>query len=167
MASSKPEDRRGRRGDGAVEELAADHREVMQLFAQYERMVESAAADDDKELLALQICGLLEAHTAAEEDVFYPAARGALDDDAVLKEAIVEHATAKGLILQIRRSSPGDPLYDAAVKVLGEYVGHHVREEESELFPKVRKAPIDLEALGERVRARRHEALTASSDEAA
>jgi hemerythrin superfamily protein len=98
-------------------------------------------------------------HATTEEEIFYPAAREAVDDDDLLDEAEVEHASAKDLIAQIEAGSPSDPLYDAKVKVLGEYVRHHVKEEEGELFPKVKKAKVDLAELGLAIVARKEELL--------
>ncbi len=96
-------------------------------------------------------------HAQIEEEIFYPAAYEALDDDDLLDEAEVEHASAKYLIAQIEASSPSEPLFDAKVKVLGEYVDHHVQEEEKEMFPECRASDMDLKALGEQLRARKKE----------
>ena len=100
-------------------------------------------------------------HAQIEEEIFYPAAYDALEDDDLLDEAEVEHASAKDLIAQIQASNPAEPLFDAKVKVLGEYVQHHVDEEEKELFPECRSSDMDLKGLGEQLRARK-EQLSAS-----
>jgi hemerythrin superfamily protein len=103
---------------------------------------------------------MLVVHTTLEEEIFYPAAREALgDEDDLIDEAAVEHASAKDLIAQIQSSDPNDDLYDAKVKVLGEYIDHHVKEEESEMFPKVRKTELDLKSLGESLMQRKEELM--------
>jgi hypothetical protein len=110
-------------------------------------------ASADKQALAQQICAELTLHAEVEEQIFYPATREAIDDDDMLNEAEVEHASAKDLIAQIESGDPSDPLWDAKVSVLGEYVDHHVQEEEEEMFRKARKAKMDLEALGQQIAA--------------
>jgi hemerythrin superfamily protein len=149
----------------AITLLIADHKEVKQLFKEYDKLVEAEAGDDDRELLAQLICAMLTVHATAEEEIFYPAARSVLDEEDLVDEATVEHASAKDLIAQLLQSSPDDSLYDAKVKVLGEYVDHHVKEEEGELFPKLRKSDLDLVALGEQLGARKEE-LTSETNEA-
>jgi len=146
-----------RRPQDAVALLKADHREVKKMFQAFEK----TESDDEKVALASRICAALKLHTQIEEEIFYPAAYDALEDDDLLDEAEVEHASAKDLIAQIEASSPAEPLYDAKVKVLGEYVDHHVQEEEKELFPECRDGDMDLKALGEQMRQRKEE-LTVS-----
>ena len=147
--------------EDAIKLLTADHKEVKALFKEYEKLVKDEAEDEEKQALAEQICMMLTVHATAEEELFYPAARDALgDDEDLVDEADVEHATAKELIAQIQGSTPDDPHYDAKVKVLGEYIEHHVKEEEGEIFPKVRKGGLDTAALGEELAARK-EALMA------
>ena len=143
----------------AIQLLTAEHKEVDMLFKEYEKLAEKDGSDEEKETLARQICLMLTVHATTEEEIFYPAAREALDDEDLLDEAEVEHASAKDLIAQIESGSPSDPLYDAKVKVLGEYIRHHVKEEEGELFPKVKKAKVDLAELGMAIAARKEELL--------
>lgn len=143
------------RRQGAIALLKADHREVKTMFTQYEKLEDDA----EKAALAKQICRALKVHTQIEEEIFYPAAYDAIEDDDLLDEAEVEHASAKDLIAQIEASNPGEPLFDAKVKVLGEYVNHHVEEEEGELFPECREAKMDLLALGEAMKARKEELM--------
>jgi len=143
----------------AVSILTNDHADVAELFDAYEALVEAEGAEDEKQALAERICALLTAHSTIEEEIFYPAAREALDEQRLLDEAEVEHGTAKDLIEQIQSMEPADELYDARVKVLGEYVSHHVQEEEGELFPRCQAADMDLDALGEELGARREELL--------
>jgi hypothetical protein len=135
----------------AVKLLTADHREVRKLFKDYEKLVDQEADDAEKKALAEQICDMLTVHAEIEEEIFYPAARGALEEQDLLDEAEVEHASAKDLISQIQSMEPEEELYDAKVKVLGEYVEHHVKEEEEEMFPKVNKAELDFEDLGQQL----------------
>lgn len=143
----------------AIDLLKQDHREVESLFREFE------SSDDDarKVELAETICAELTVHAEIEEKIFYPAAREAMPEDKqdLVPEAIVEHASLKKLIADIDGSSPRDELFEANVKVLSEYVKHHVREEETELMPAVRRTDIDLEALGERLMERK-EALKSS-----
>jgi hemerythrin superfamily protein len=135
--------------------LIDDHRKVEALFAKFEK----AAGDGTKEKLAHEICTELKIHTMLEEEIFYPALRGKIDDSD-LDEAIVEHDGAKLLINDIEAAEPSDDFYDAKVKVLQEEIEHHIKEEEKErgnLFQQARATDVDLEALGERMAARKKE----------
>ena len=144
----------------AITQLTEDHARVKKLFRQYEKLARDEAGEAERQELAHKICVELTAHSTAEEDIFYPAARDVLGQDAdLVDEAEVEHGTAKELISQIRNSSPDDPHYDAKVKVLGEYINHHVAEEEGKMFPKVRKAKLDTDMLGEQIAARKAEVM--------
>lgn len=143
----------------AVELLKADHKEVKALFKQYKKLVESEESGEERQVLAQQICLLLTVHATAEEEIFYPAARGAIEESDLLDEAEVEHASAKDLIAQIEAMNPDDALYDAKVIVLGEYIDHHVKEEEDEMFPKCRNSGMDLDALGAAIDARKAELM--------
>ena len=142
-------------GKDAIALLEADHREVDAFFEQYETLTQAA----EKKALAGKICLALKVHTTIEEELFYPPAREATGDADLLDEAVVEHAGAKNLIAEIEAMQPGQPLYDAKVKVLGEQVRHHVEEEETELFPEVRDTDIDLEALGAKLATRKAELM--------
>jgi len=147
MASTKSQD--------AIALLKEDHRAVEKLFSGFE----SAKGDGRKQTLARRICLELTVHTMIEEEIFYPACDGKIDED-LLKEAYVEHDAAKLLIAEIEAGEgKGDDFFDAKVQVLGEEITHHVREEEKELFPQVRKADIDLDALGERLAMRKAELM--------
>lgn len=142
MAAANPKD--------ACDLLDADHRAVKKLFKQYDELsgTRTKTALAKKLELAGQICSELKIHTTIEEEIFYPAAREAIKDTAILDEADVEHASAKQLIADIEASTPSDQHYDAKVKVLGEYIDHHVKEERNELFPKARAAKkLDLVAM--------------------
>jgi hemerythrin superfamily protein len=144
----------------AIDLLINDHREVKALFKEYDKLVRAEADAGEKQVVAAQICVMLTAHATAEEELFYPRAREVLgEDEDLVDEADVEHASAKELIAQIESGSPDDPLYDAKVKVLGEYIDHHVKEEEGEMFPKIRKSDLDLDAIGEEIAARKAELM--------
>ena len=142
---------------GAIELLTDDHEKVKDLFAQFDKLSDRSKVNKKK--LADQICLELTVHAQVEEEIFYPAVREALKDDDMVDEAVVEHAAAKDLIAQIREMDPGDDLYDAKVKVLSEQIEHHVGEEEGEMFKKVRKAKLDLAALGEEMAMRKDELM--------
>src|SRR5919199_1960286 len=139
----------------AIQLLTQDHREVEALFEKFEK----AGSDGSKEKLARQICTELKIHTMIEEEIFYPALRGKVEDDD-LDEALVEHDGAKVLVNDIEAAEPSDDFYDAKVKVLQEEIEHHVKEEERQsgnLFSQARKADVDLAALGEQMAARKAE----------
>jgi hypothetical protein len=141
----------------AIALLKADHRAVEELFAKYE----SATSAAQKKALAEKICRELVIHAMIEEEIFYPAVRGEVEDDR-LDEAYVEHDGAKVLIADILAGSPEDDFYDAKVKVLSEEIKHHVHEEEMRsegLFAQARKAGVDMDALGGKLSARKDELL--------
>lgn len=141
----------------AVALLKADHREVEQLFSTYEK----AGSDGRKKALAEEICTKLTIHAIIEEEIFYPACEGKVEEE-LLKEAYVEHDGAKMLIAQIEAGGPDDEFYDAKVNVLQEQIEHHVEEEEKRLeglFSQARKAGLDLEALGQQLAGRKKELL--------
>ena len=142
----------------AIALLTQDHADVKALFKKYKQLCESGADGSEKEAIALEICTQLTAHATVEEEIFYPATR-ADDTDDLLDEVEVEHGTAKDLIAQIEDMEPDDDLYDAKVTVLGEYIDHHVKEEEGELFPKAKQFGIDLDELGAQMKARKEELL--------
>ena len=139
----------------AVDLLTDDHLQVSALFKKYEKLADKDGAADQREALAATICGMLKAHTTVEEEIFYPAARAAGIEADLLDEADIEHASAKDLIAQIESGSPDDDHYDAKVKVLGDYVTHHVIEEQTEMFPKCRRAGMDLVALRAEMKTRK------------
>jgi hypothetical protein len=148
--------RTGRRDPLAVTLLKKDHREVEAWFDEYEQL------EQDAEKLALfnKIALALKVHTRIEEEIFYPEERGEVEDD-MLDEAYVEHAGAKKLIAEIEAMKPADEYYDAKVKVLGEYIKHHVKEEEQPggIFAQAKRGEEDLDAMGERLQARKAELM--------
>ncbi len=139
----------------AIALLRADHTKVSELFEQFEK----SRASRRKAELAAKICTELTVHAQIEEEIFYPAFAAATKDKSLVPEATVEHQSMKDLIAQIESSSPDSPLYDAKVAVLGEYVKHHVREEQNEIFPKARKSKLDLKELGGQLRDRKAEIM--------
>jgi hemerythrin superfamily protein len=146
-------------GQDAIALLTADHREVSEMFEQFEQLGDRATTS--KEKLKDKICKALIAHTAIEEEIFYPAVREKIEEgEDLVDEAVVEHAAAKDLIKQLQEMQPDDELYDAKVKVLGEQVEHHVKEEEKEMFPKVKKSGLDLLALGQEMALRKQELMS-------
>ena len=141
----------------AVALLKEDHRAVEELFAQFEK----ASGEGRKQKLATQICLELSVHARIEEEIFYPACEGKVEED-LLKEAYVEHDGAKLLIAEILAGEPSDEFYDAKVTVLQEQIEHHVKEEEQRLeglFAQARKAELDMDALGEQLAARKGELI--------
>jgi hypothetical protein len=148
----------------AIDLLADDHLEVSALFKRYEKLAKKEAPADERRELAQSICDMLKAHTQIEEEIFYPAARSAGIDADMLDEAQIEHASAKDLIAQIEGGNPDDDLYDAKVSVLGEYITHHVVEEHTEMFPKFRRAGVDLVALRGELEARKMSILPDGAD---
>jgi hemerythrin-like domain-containing protein len=141
----------------ALELLEADHRKVEALFEQYEE--EKEGDEETKRGIAQRICGELTVHAQVEEEIFYPWLRENLDDESLVEEAAVEHATAKDLIAQLEGSSGIDETYDARVKVLSEYIKHHVKEEENEIFKEVRAKKEELDEIGQEMAARKAELM--------
>jgi hemerythrin-like domain-containing protein len=142
----------------ACDLLDADHKAVKKMFKEFEELTESRAksAAQKKLDLARRICLELKVHTQIEEEIFYPALREVLKDTDMLDEADVEHASAKDLIAQIESAMDADDKFDAKVKVLGEYVDHHVKEERAEIFTKARAAKkLDLVAMREELEERK------------
>lgn len=136
--------------------LRADHKEVDELFKEYETVKSSAK----KKELVTKICTALTVHAQIEEEIFYPAVKLALKDKELIPEAYIEHSTLKLLIAQIEGVEPDGEMYDAKVKVLSEYVKHHVKEEQNEIFPKAKEASkLDLVELGAQLLARKQELL--------
>ena len=149
----------------AVSLLSADHAEVKQMFETYRQLVDENADDEQRGELARKICSMLTVHAEIEEEIFYPAMRDSVDDELTLDEAEVEHASAKELIEQLEGMDPDDALYDAKVIVLGEYVDHHVQEEENEIFPQAEKSGIDLDDLGAELASRKRELMSTLADD--
>jgi hemerythrin superfamily protein len=145
----------------AIKLLKQDHREVEKLIGEFER-----ARTPKKAQIAEEICRQLSVHAQIEEEIFYPAARAALKSEDLVDEAEVEHRTAKDLIALIQGGAENE-LFEARVQVLGEYVKHHVREEEKEMFAQLQPRKIDLEELGRRMMQRKQELLGEAGDASA
>jgi hemerythrin-like domain-containing protein len=147
----------------ACDLLDADHKAVKKLFKEYEELTgsKSKKAATRKEEIATEICQQLTVHAQIEEEIFYPALRAALPDGDLIDEAEVEHQTAKDLIAQIESRSDSDEKIDAKVKVLGEYIDHHVKEERNEIFVKARAArKLDLVTMRDELEARKAELMS-------
>jgi hypothetical protein len=155
-AKSGRKRRTNRRDPLAISLLKKDHREVEGWFDEYEQL------EDDAEKLELfnKIALALKVHTTIEEEIFYPEERGDVEED-MLDEAYVEHDGAKKLIAEIEGMKPGEEYYDAKIKVLGEYIKHHVKEEEQPggIFAQAKKGDEDLDAMGERLDVRKQELM--------
>lgn len=148
--------------DDAISILREDHRRIDELFRQFDK----ARANTLRGELAQRICAELLVHARVEEEIFYPALREAMDADALMDEADVEHEAAERLIEEIMRMRPGDGHYCARVKVLGDYVRHHVQQEQNRMFSKAREARLDMRALGEQIMERKKALLqTAFADQ--
>jgi hemerythrin-like domain-containing protein len=143
-------------GQDAIGLLEADHDKVLELFDRFEDIKQSHA-HQEKQAIVADACHALSVHMAVEEGVFYPAVRGALEDDDLMNEALVEHDGAKSLIHDLEGMDAGDEMFNAKFTVLAESVRHHVKEERDEMFPKVRATTIDLKALGQEMLARKEQ----------
>jgi hemerythrin-like domain-containing protein len=149
----------------AIDMLKQDHDKVKKAFKEFEKLDR-----DDMETcqqLAMTVCEDLKVHTALEEEIFYPAVREAIDDDDLMNEASVEHETAKMLIEQLENMQADDPNFHATFTVLGEYVKHHIEEEEDEMLPASKKSDLDFESLAERMRERKEELVGEMENEQA
>jgi hemerythrin superfamily protein len=156
---SQPPDRRNERAEAslsAFDLLERDHRDVEEWFDEYDELQDNRRKTE----LAEKICLALRVHAQIEEEIFYPEARKATKDNDLIDEAVVEHATVKNLINEIEEMKFGEDLYDAKVRVLGEMVKQHIREEEDELFPEVESAKMDVQAVGEKLVKRKDELLS-------
>ncbi|HTV52654.1 MAG TPA: hemerythrin domain-containing protein [Steroidobacteraceae bacterium] len=143
----------------AITMLIQDHEEVVRLLEHFDE-----AEADEQAVLAARICRLLTVHSQVEEELFYPAARQALGPlgERLLDDAAVEHATDRELVSRLQSSGEGYALFAATVRVMGEYFRHHLRQEETLLFPRVQNTELDLEALGERMGKRKRTLLSAA-----
>lgn len=139
----------------AIALLKADHEAVSQLFAEYEK----SRSVPNKKALVAEICTALTVHAQIEEELFYPAVKSVLKDKLLVPEATVEHTSVKDLIAQLEGVQPDGEMYDAKVKVLSEYVKHHVKEEQTEMFPKAKASSLDMVELGALMAARKDELM--------
>lgn len=141
-----------------IEMLKEDHKRVKKAFRDFSKLDPENDSQACQQL-ADQICTDLQLHARLEEEVFYPAARSGMDEPELIEEAEVEHASAKWLIEQLRTMSPDNPRFAATVTVLGEYVKHHIKEEEGDIFEKLSRSRIEWEALLEEMHERRTELM--------
>jgi hemerythrin superfamily protein len=139
----------------AIALLTADHEAVNQMFTEYQ----NAPSVSKKRALVAELCSALSVHMQIEEEIFYPAVKTSFKDKLLVSEAKVEHAGVRDLITQIEGIEPDGEMYDAKVKVLSEYLQHHVKEEQNEMFPQVQSSSLDLAELGARLAARKDELL--------
>ena len=139
----------------AIALLKADHKLVSELFDEYEK----SRSTSKKQQLVAQICAELTVHAQVEEEIFYPAVKTALKDKELIPEATVEHATVKDLIAQVEGVEPDGEMFDAKIKVLSEYIKHHVKEEQNEIFPKAKASNLDMGELGAKMAERKAELL--------
>jgi len=139
----------------AIALLRADHKLVSELFDEYEK----SRSTSKKQQLVAKICTELTVHAQVEEEIFYPAVKAALKDKELIPEATVEHATVKDLIAQVEGVEPDGEMFDAKIKVLSEYVKHHVKEEQNEMFPKAKASNLDMGELGAKMAERKTELL--------
>ena len=133
--------------DDAVDLLDADHQAVKKMFMDYAALCEDAASAAAKQALARRICQALSAHSQLEEEIFYPAVRKVIANDALMDEALQEHAEAKKTIARIEAMKATDAAYDATVKQLGKLIDQHVLEEREQIFLQARNAALDLRGL--------------------
>jgi hemerythrin-like domain-containing protein len=139
----------------AIALLRADHKKVSELFEQYEK----ARSPDKKGTIVAQICTELGVHAQIEEEIFYPAVKQALKDKELVPEALVEHGSLKSLIAQVEGVKPDGEMFDAKIKVMSEFVKHHVKEEQEEMFPKAQKTALDMDELGLQLAQRKEQLL--------
>jgi hemerythrin-like domain-containing protein len=155
MAKAKKAKAKKAKKQGAIELLKRDHAEVKKAFKEFEK-AKYKDPSACKAFLA-SICNAITLHATVEEEIFYPAVRAKIDDDDLMNEALVEHKSAKQLIADIEKLAGDDDMLKACAMVLSEYINHHVREEENEIFPKAKRAKLDLEGLAEQMLARKDE----------
>ena len=153
--ATKPDNSESEKSLEATALLRADHKVVDALFTEFEAAKTSAK----KKQIVAKICAELTVHAQVEEEIFYPAFKKTLKNKELVPEAIVEHATLKDLIAQVENIEPDGEMYDAKVMVLIEYVKHHVKEEEDEMFPKAKSSDMDLNKLGTQMAERKAELM--------
>lgn len=153
--ATRPIDSKSEKSQEATALLRADHKVVEALFKEFE----TAKTSGKKKQIVAKICAELTVHTQIEEEIFYPTFKKVLKDKELVPEAIVEHTTVKDLIAQVENVEPDGEMYDAKVMVLIEYVKHHVKEEEDEMFPKAESSDLDLSKLGASMAERKTELM--------
>jgi hemerythrin superfamily protein len=150
--ATKKQGKGGSGGMDAIQLLKQDHDEVKRMFEEF------VSADEDRKFeLAAEICQALTIHALIEEEIFYPQVREAIDAEDMMLEAEIEHDTAKMLVERIQEGEVDEVQLSAMIKVLQEYVNHHVSEEQRKMFPRVKRAGLDLDAIGQELLARKTE----------
>ena len=152
---AKAQEKQSSTADDAAKMLIEDHRKVQKMFEEFKKLGEGD--EEEKEDLVRTACTELRIHAMLEEEILYPTVRGELDEKSLVDEAEVEHTVAKQLIGELEEMSPDEELYDAKFTVLGEYINHHIKEEETELFPQAKRAKVDMRALGAQIKKRKEE----------
>jgi hemerythrin superfamily protein len=160
-ASANRNKERQQASRNAFDVLEEDHREVEEWFDEYDEIKDSD--ENRKTDLAEKICLALKVHAQIEEEIFYPQAREASQDNDLIDEALVEHSTVKNLIGEIEEMEVGEELYDAKIRVLGEMVKQHIKEEEEELFPELQSTKMDLDVVGKELADRKQELMAEMS----
>jgi hemerythrin superfamily protein len=155
MATAEKQVKANSKAQDAIKMLRADHKLVNDLFEEYEK----ARSVKKKKELVEQICSELTIHALLEEEIFYPAVKRALKDKELVPEATVEHGTLKQLIAEVEGKEPDGEIFDARIKVMGEYVKHHVKEEQNEMFPKAKSTKLDMVELGALMMERKEQLL--------
>jgi hemerythrin superfamily protein len=141
----------------AIQSLTDDHHRIELLFGEYEDLVAGEPDDADRRALVQRICDELVTHAQVKDEIFYPAARGALDDPAIVDELIVAHADVNELIAELETSDPSEPDYDTRVAALREHAAYHAHREEDELYPRLARSDMALDAIGDELELRRAE----------
>lgn len=149
-ASTKSSKSTAKNNSDALALLKEDHQAVQKIFKEFEKIQEKGSSEE-KLNLVLQACAELKVHAEVEEKIFYPAVREAIDEELMMDEAEIEHKSAKDFIFQLESMKSDDPKFDAVFTVLSEYIVHHIEEEETEMFPKAKKAKLNFVELGERM----------------
>ncbi|MET1116973.1 MAG: hemerythrin domain-containing protein [Comamonas sp.] len=137
--------------------LDADHKMAQKQFLDYQGLCDDGASPRARQQLALKICEDLSVHTQIEEEIFYPAVQQTIQDDALMEEALSEHAKAKEAIARIRAMEPTDAGYDDTVIQLGMTIMDHVMEEREQIFLKARYSTADLRGMVPELYARKKE----------
>lgn len=154
---------RGVVDDDAIDLLANDHDEILELFDRFDALAADEAPAHEREALAEEICSMLIVNAAIKEEIFYPAARNMIDQESLIDEALIAQDSAISLVDEIQAGDPTEPRYDAQVKMLHELVAQSFEDEQNGLFPRVRETSLDLEELGAEMSTRQE--LLMSMDE--